>query len=55
MHSLEVIVDKNERAAGREAAQAKNDGNVERFNNIVGQAEITDKFVAGYTAGRKEG
>lgn len=63
MHSLDVIIMKNARAAGREAAHAHND-NTEAGDIIVRGASYaqqeeprsTDRaFTAGWNAGKQEG
>jgi len=64
MHALEVIVDRNERAAGREAAQAWNDyvsssyqdlAERDRAVQIHEASEITVPYLETYFAARKEG
>jgi hypothetical protein len=55
MHCLEVIVAKNERAAGREAGHAHNDRNEEHAIAIVDAAPMTDSFVEGFLDGKREG
>jgi hypothetical protein len=59
MHCLEVIIEKNERAAGREAAHAFNDGNTKLHLQIIDNTEklidLTDAFVDGYITGKREG
>ena len=61
MHCLEVIIARNERAAGREEAHAVNDGNLTLAQSIcdtdaraLGESHSA-AHRAGYIAGRKEG
>lgn len=63
MHSLEVIVAKNLRAAGREAGHADNDWNDRECSKIVtdvhndptlSEADVK-AFNTGYLAGKREG
>lgn len=55
MHALEVIIRRNEEAAGREAAHADNNGKYEKATAILAATEVDDAFVEGYTRGRAEG
>lgn len=67
MHSLDVIILKNARAAGREAAHAHNDQTLKGDEIVLGsayaQAEERDRFgniverafTAGWNAGKQEG
>jgi len=63
MHSLEVIISKNAKAAGREAGHAVNDGDHETAKKIAAAAledeivlvNYSKTFLAGYWRGRKEG
>jgi hypothetical protein len=53
MHCLEVIVARNDQAAGREAAHAFNDGD-DRMIRIVEAGPVNDAFRRGYLGARKE-
>lgn len=65
MHCLEVIIARNDRAAGREAAHADNDWNDREASAILeatfeqaakeGKSELPEHYVAGFLSGRKEG
>lgn len=61
MHSLEVIIARNDRAAGREAGHADNDWNDRLASEIQAAQHEQDKdtdnaeFITGYLRGRQEG
>jgi hypothetical protein len=62
MHALEVIIARNDRAAGREAAHADNDWN-DREASAILSTEIAESkdgnpsmdYLTGYLAGKAEG
>lgn len=70
MHGLDVIIATNAKAAGREAAHARNDGNHRKANRILSASLEESKrlpagseiehieciaYLAGEDAGRQEG
>lgn len=62
MHGLDVIISKNLKAAGREAAHAVNDGDHETAKKIaedvadeIALANWSKTFIAAYWRARKEG
>lgn len=64
MHGLDIIIQRNLEAAGREAAHADNDGNDELATTIhtnavqdTGDPDSPEwtAFCRGYLAGRREG
>lgn len=56
MHSLETIIDRNAKAAGREAAHAINDGKTVKAIRIFMPTSAWDaeRFDKGYTQGLQE-
>jgi hypothetical protein len=55
MHSLEVIVARNERAAAREEAHAVNDHNMDRVRRIAdANPDTSDNYRAAYSRAREE-
>lgn len=58
MHCLEVIIAKNAKAAGREAAHADNDDKDQlatEIHNADSKPAAADWFITGYLDGRKDG
>jgi hypothetical protein len=62
MHALEIIVKRNQEAAGRECGHAVNDNDHEQASRILdaetaaNPGHITSpEFLAGYLRGREEG
>jgi hypothetical protein len=63
MRSLEVIIAKNAEAAGRAEAHARNDGDINKAQQILGAhlaesaqtIEDCDNYERGYRRGRQEG
>lgn len=62
MHGLDVIISKNLKAAGREAAHAVNDGDTALANKIaedvaddIALMNWSKTFIAAYWRARKEG
>jgi hypothetical protein len=60
MHSLNVLIARNERAAGREAGHAVNDGHQDASQvldtyRLTGRTNPTAAFSAAYRSSRQEG
>lgn len=56
MHCLEVIVARNERAAGRELGHADNDHDFSKATQILDASPVhlSSEFIAAYWAAREE-